>query len=103
MYYQSVSKTANLVGQFRLELCLMHYQINRSVSGVTVEFYLQGELIATLTISYSEAEKPIRVIEMKQHFGEKKTGMIFYFNGVIVHSNNKDAVDFWYDQIKDEL
>jgi hypothetical protein len=81
----------------------MHYQINRTLTGYIIEFYLQGELVATLTVATSEAEKNIKTIMLEQHFGQRKSGLLFYFEEKLIQSKNPDMVTFWLDQVKEDL
>jgi hypothetical protein len=81
----------------------MHYQINYSLSGYVVEFYLQGELIAVLNVTTSNAEKPIKNIELEQKFGSNKTGNLFYFDDKLIQSRNQDLVIYWLNQVEEKL
>jgi hypothetical protein len=80
----------------------MHYEINQNVSGCVIKFYLQGELITFLTITKSFAEKRIKIIMLEQHFGQEKTGLLFYFEEELIQSQNPDLVTYWLNQVEEK-
>lgn len=77
----------------------MKYSIKKEGTYVTISFAFHGELLATLTLHRSVAEKPIRSIQLQQFFGQNKTGHRFYFDGVLVENKDPELIDEWVKEI----
>jgi hypothetical protein len=75
----------------------------RDEGGLTISFVISGEVVAVLTMHRSVHEKDITVFRLRQYFGRQKTAHRILFNGIMVDQGKPEILDFWLEQVPDEL
>jgi hypothetical protein len=77
----------------------MKYSLRKEERSITITFTFQGEVLAELTLYRSEAEKKLRHVQLRQFFGERKSGARFYFEEKLIEERNPELIEAWVKEI----